>query len=107
MERIRKRKAFADRELDAAIDKTLLVSAANSAAANNVPSNHFPEYLQQFMFTQSGPIYCPLGQDEESGDLENEEISVDDEEVGQRRTVENVSKRPKLSFSIESIIGVK
>ncbi|KAL5276801.1 DMRT2 family protein [Megaselia abdita] len=99
MERIRKRKAFADRELDAAIDKTILVSAANSAALNNVPSNHFPEYLQQFMFTQSS--YCPAVPKEDSVDLEDEQISVDDE------TTEAVSKRPKLSFSIESIIGVK
>lgn len=105
MERIRKRKAFADRELDAAIDKTLLVSAANSAAANNVPSNHFPEYLQQFMFTS--PMYCPVVQDDESRDLQDEEISVDDGKVGQNEILESVSKRPKLSFSIESIIGVK
>lgn len=105
MERIRKRKAFADRELDAALDKTLLLSAANSAAANNVPSNHFPEYLQQFMFTQSSPVYYPV--EESLRDMEDEEISVDDEDIGQSKIVENVSKRPKLSFSIESIIGVK
>ncbi|XP_055913200.1 doublesex- and mab-3-related transcription factor 2 [Eupeodes corollae] len=102
LDRIRKRRAFADPELDMVIEATL-VAAAQMA----VQQQNFYHHPQDLSMTQAQTISrnpCERFMERSNG-LSHTTIELNEEPIKFKTETSCYPKRPKLSFSIESIIG--
>lgn len=112
LERMRKRRAFADPELNYAMDTTLLGSSAGSvtaAAPASVIGNAFYDLLGNAAAVAATAAAAAVAQKQQ----QQPQVYQSMPHFTHTPTISNTTtstnstaKKPKLSFSIESIIGI-
>lgn len=111
LERMRKRRAFADPELNYAMDTTLLGSSTGivtAAAPASVIGNAFYDLLGNaaaVAATAAAAAVVPKQQQEPHG-YQSMPHFTHTPTITNTSSTNSTAKKPKLSFSIESIIGI-
>lgn len=98
-ERMRKRRAFADRDLEAVMFQREQQEAV-AAAAESSHRQHYPRYLPAFLLNPPVSIDSPAVSSSKEDD-EDEDCEVD----VLTEVPPTPSRSSKISFSVESIIG--
>lgn len=114
LERMRKRRAFADPELNNAMDTTLLgsstgiVTAAAAAAPASVIGNAFYDLLGNAAAVAATAAAAAVAQkqQQEPHGYQSMPHFTHTPTITNTSSTNSTAKKPKLSFSIESIIGI-
>ncbi|KAL9873954.1 doublesex-Mab related 11E [Glossina fuscipes fuscipes] len=112
VERIRKRRAFADPELNQVSDATLLNAAAIADyISNSITSANVLMNSQTYMMPSQIAHTCYMSSTKpknitlRNANLLPVQVEANDAQPPTQDQIKTIAKKPKLSFSIEAIIG--